>query len=136
MSNLVKQAARFATVGALNTLVGLAAIYALMFLAGASPVVANALGYGIGLCCSFLLHRAWTFNSERKVTRALPQFLLAAAVCYFLNLGAVLGSLFLFPAHPYVAQLIGVGLYTLAMFLACRWFVFAPAAKRDISPAH
>jgi putative flippase GtrA len=137
MSNLVQQAARFATVGVLNTLIGVAAIYAFMFFAGASPAVANALGYGIGLCFSFLLHRTLTFNSERKVIRALPPFLLAATVCYLLNLGAVLGWLFLLPAQPYFAQLVGVGVYTLTMFLACRWFVFASTRPQpEITPTH
>jgi hypothetical protein len=62
--------------------------------------------------------------------------LLAATVCYLLNLWAVLGWIFLFPGHPYFAQLVGVGVYTLTMFLACRRFVFASARQPDITPAH
>jgi putative flippase GtrA len=120
---LIKQALRFGLVGIVNTAIGLASIYGLMFCLGVGPAAANALGYVIGLCTSFLLNRTWTFKSSRPL-RALPQFLVVASVSYMLNLGVVMGGLALFDGNPYIMQLAGVATYTVAMFFACRWFVF------------
>lgn len=126
MMSLVRQSMRFGAVGIVNTAIGLTAIYTLMFFFGAGPALANVVGYAIGLAVSFALNRVWTFNSTQPVARVLPKYLLTAAACYLLNLGAVVTCTAYLSANPYLAQLVGVGLYTVCMFLGCRWFVFAP----------
>jgi putative flippase GtrA len=122
--SLIQQAIRFGLVGIVNTAIGLASIYGLMFFLRTDPATANALGYGVGLATSFLLNRIWTFKSSRPLGKALPRFLMVAAASYMLNLGVVMGGIALFDANPYIMQLVGVGIYTLVMFFACRWLVF------------
>lgn len=124
LKTLVRQSVRFGVVGMLNTLVGLAAIYSLMFFLDASPGFANAAGYVVGLSVSFVLNRIWTFGNRQRIVHVLPRYLLVACCCYLLNLSIVLLSTASKSASPYLAQLFGVGPYTITMFLGCRWFVF------------
>lgn len=124
MSGLLRQSFRFATVGLVNTAIGLAAIYAVMFFLRTGPAIANAVGYAIGLAVSFSLNRVWTFNSSRPVVHVLPKYLLVAGLSYLLNLGSVIAATSHFSVNPYLAQLLGVGIYTACVFFGCRWFVF------------
>ena len=126
MTGLLRQSIRFATVGLANTAIGLAAIYAVMFFFQTGPAIANAIGYAIGLAVSFSLNRVWTFNSDRPVGHVLPKYLLVAGLSYLLNLGAVIAATSHFSVNPYLAQLLGVGIYTVCVFFGRRWFVFAP----------
>lgn len=126
MTELIGQTLRFAAVGVVNTAIGLASIYALMFFFDAVPVLANAAGYAIGLSLGFALNRVWTFRSNRPVAHVLPKYFLLVALCYALNLAAVIAGTSHFAADPYLAQLLGVVIYTVCMFIGCRWFVFAP----------
>ena len=125
MTGIVRQSLRFGMVGLVNTAIGLNTIYAVMFFFKVGPGIANVVGYAIGLTVSFLLNRAWTFSNKRPIALVLPKYLLVAAICYLLNLGAVLTAISYFSANPYLAQLLGVSIYTVCMFLSCRWFVFA-----------
>ncbi|MES3002697.1 MAG: GtrA family protein [Pseudomonadota bacterium] len=127
---MVGQAIRFAAVGAVNTALGLLAIYGAMYLFGTDPLTANAIGYAIGMACSFTLNRSWTFASRQPVARALPRFLLVVAGAYLLNLAAVVGAISQARIDPYLAQALGVVVYTVAAFIGCRVFVFAHEASR------
>jgi putative flippase GtrA len=125
MTGLLRQSLRFGTVGLINTSIGLAAIYAVMFFFRTGPAIANAVGYAIGLVVSFALNRLWTFSSKQPVGNVLPIYLLVAAICYLLNLGVVLVVTSYLSVNPYLTQLFGVSIYTVCMFFGCRWFVFA-----------
>lgn len=125
MNGIFRQSLRFALVGIVNTLVGLAVIFGLMFFFGIGPGVANALGYAIGLLISFVLNRLWTFESGRSVKDVLPKYLAVAFLSYLLNLGIVLSASSGLGINPYVSQVMGIVSYTIFMFCGCRWFVFA-----------
>jgi putative flippase GtrA len=133
MKDLMLQAFKFALVGVANTIIGLLAIYGLVFFLGAGPITANAFGYAIGLTVSFTLNRLWTFQDQQSIQRVLPRYLAMAGVSYLLNLAAVL--FFTHHSHvgPYVVQLFGVVVYTTVMFFGSRWFVFrASLLNREI----
>jgi putative flippase GtrA len=124
MMGLLRQSIRFAVVGLVNTTIGLAAIYAVMFFFQSGPAIANAIGYAIGLAVSFALNRIWTFNSSRSISDVLPRYLTVAAISYFLNLGVVILATSIYSINPYLGQLFGVVIYTIFMFFGCRIFVF------------
>ncbi len=125
MKDFIHQSLRFAAVGLVNTTIGLVAIYGLIYFGHAGPALSNAIGYAIGFAVSFALNHAWAFKSSRPMAQALPKYLLAAIVCYLLNLSVVIiGTEYLF-INIYIAQLIGVCTYTLCMFMGCRLFVFS-----------
>ena len=126
MTALLRQSIRFVAVGIVNTATGLSIIYAVMFFFKANPVVANVIGYAVGLCVSFALNRVWTFNSRKPIAHVLPKYLFVAGVSYLLNLGTVIAAMSYFGIDRYVAPLLGTCVYTGCMFLGCRWFVFAP----------
>jgi putative flippase GtrA len=127
MSAVIRQTVRFGAVGLLNTIIGLAAIYSVIFFFGAGPKIANIVGYSIGLILSFFLNRNWTFDQAGTGRERLPAFLVVAGLSYLCNLGAVAVGSYVFGLSPYLAQLLGVGLYTTEMFLGCRMFVFRSA---------
>lgn len=116
------QALRYGATGALNTLVGLAVIYGCLAL-GIGDVAANVAGYAVGLALSYFLNARWTFRFRGDHARSLPRFLGVFAVAYGANLAALL------LARPwtnaYIAQLVGVAVYTVVGFLGSRHFAFA-----------
>lgn len=121
-------ALKFAGVGVINTLLCLGVIFGLKALAGVGDVPANISGYVVGLACSFLLNRRWTFAHNEHPLPALLRFLLVFLLSYLLNIAVVLILLHL-GGNDYLAHLGGMPLYTIAFYLGCRYFVFPPAAR-------
>lgn len=128
-------ALRFASVGVVNTAIGLAAILALQGLAGWHPFAANAGGYMVGGIVSYLLNRRYTFNSLRMHRQAAPRFAAAMAACFGLNLLCLQLALHVLGWSAIVAQALAVGTYTLAFFGVCRLWVFAPGAEHKARPS-
>jgi len=73
------QFVRFAMVGALNTLVDLAAFYLLGLIPGMPDVAAKAVSYALGICNSFLWNKYWTFSAG-KSERGFREFLVFVTV--------------------------------------------------------
>jgi len=117
-------AAKFLIVGGANTLAGLAVIYLAKWWMNLGDALANALGYGIGLCLSFFLNKSWTFGHEGPAAQALARFLLAFALAYVLNLGTVLFLINAIHLDQYLAQAAGIVPYTVFMYLASRHYAF------------
>lgn len=118
------QFSRFVAVGILNTGIGLAVIFAAKALLGWNDLAANAFGYAVGLCASFVLNRAWTFRDRGRVGPALLRFLIAFGLAYLVNLATVFGLRDVVGIDSYVAQAAGVVPYTVLFFVASRAFVF------------
>ena len=134
MRRLIRQSLRFGVVGLVNTGIGLMAIYSVIYFFDADPIIANAIGYAIGLVVSFSLNRLWTFGVTRSIRKLLPRYFMVAATSYLLNLIMVFIGTRHFGIGPYLVQLFGVSIYTVVMFLGCKWFVFSPdrGEKRGI----
>ncbi|MCG8506015.1 MAG: GtrA family protein [Sphingomonadales bacterium] len=126
---MARQFARFLIVGLANTFAGLAIIYAAKYFAGAGDVVANAIGYGVGLAVSFVLNKSWTFAHSGDNIRTVGRFLSAFAVCYLLNLATVLGLISLANVDPYIAQALGIPPYTVSFFLFSRYWIFKKSSS-------
>ena len=118
------QLMRFLMVGVLNTLVGLGCIWLLLW-AGATPVLANAAGFLIGMAVSFSVNRRWTFEHRGDWRASLGRWLLVAGIAYAANLGVMLGLTRLLGVDPYLAQIPGIAAYTLLSYLGAKVFVFA-----------
>ena len=130
--NAVLQFVRFVVTGVLNTLVGLGVIWLCWRVIGLPTVVANLIGYCVGLCVSFTVNRSWTFRSSRSTRRALPRFLMVFVAAYLANLAALL--LMIDGLHLRVewATLVAAVPYTLTFFFGSRWFVFHPSASTRV----
>lgn len=116
--------ARFLSVGALNTALGLAAILGLRWV-GLSDVAANAIGYALGLVVSFTLNRKWTFGQRGAIRwMTVVLFGLVIAAAYASNLVTVLTLIRVAGLNPYIAQCMGIMPYTAVTFLGFRHLVF------------
>lgn len=116
--------ARFLSVGAVNTLVGLGVIYACKWLLGFGDILANASGYTVGLTISFMLNRHWTFGHKGKVPVAVLRFLAVFAVAYSINLLCVLLAIRVAGIDGYISQAIGILPYTAIFYLGSRLYAF------------
>ena len=126
-------APRFLVVGVLNTLAGLAVIFAAKAFVDAGDVAANIAGYGVGLGISFILNRTWTFRHRGSALTALARFLLVFVCAYLVNLSTVLLLIHGVNINGYLAQTIGIVPYTVFGFVANRYFVFGPARSEQVS---
>ena len=125
---------RFGVVGVVNTLAGLAVIYAASGWLGMGDVAANATGYGVGMLLGFLSHKLWTFSHTGSAMPALLRFVATLSLAYVLNLATVLGLLQV-GVDPYLAQALGVGPYAICCYLGSRHFVFPPRAPDALKGA-
>lgn len=116
-------AGRFLLVGFGNTLAGLGVIYTAK-LVGASDIVANAIGYAVGLTLGFYLNRRYTFRHDGPVLSALARFITVLAVAYCANLAVVLTAIVWFDIDSYLSQALGVPVYTALSYAGSRWYAF------------
>ncbi|MEL7343586.1 MAG: GtrA family protein [Pseudomonadota bacterium] len=115
---------RYLVVGALNTGIGLTVILVLRLGLKADLLLANALGYSVGLAVSLYGNKTWTFDAKQKsYRRTIPRFLLVVGIAFFVNILAIQGLMQL--ALPYIAaQISGVLAYSLILFLGMKYYVF------------
>jgi putative flippase GtrA len=132
MREQVGLVARFGLAGLVNTAVGFAVVVALDPGLGVAPAIANALGYAVGMAVGFVLNRGFVFRSREGLPASGLRYAIAALGAFVLNqavlrlAGAGLGA---GAAQHIAAQLCGMGTYSVALFLACRFWVFRPAPR-------
>jgi len=115
---------RYSLVGVINTLVGCAVIFGCL-LADFSGVMANIIGYAIGLVCSFVLNRFFVFGARGAVSGGeIVKFLIAFGAAYGTNLTVLMAAQsVLGDGHP-VAQIPAILSYSLVFFIISHTFVF------------
>ncbi len=116
---------KFACVGVLNTILGLAVIYSLKWGLQWGDASANLAGYLVCILLGFVLNGRWTFGKSTLKTRHLLGYLLVAAAAYLMNLGAVLLFIKVLDVPGDYAQLVGVPVFTLTSFLLNKMIVFS-----------
>lgn len=114
---------RYAGSGALNTVAGFAVIFALMAL-DFSPFIANIGGYLAGFILGFVVSKKFVFCSNGHFVSESIRYLIAFLICFGLNLIALQIALTVLHMHALFAQLSAAVVYTGAMYLFTRWFVF------------
>jgi len=128
----VVEAMKYGLIGVVNTLLTLSVIFALIYWLGAPAMVANAMGYALGFCCSYLLNRVWTFRSQAPMGRSAGRYLVAALVAYGLNAAVIHGGIVWFGASEYWIQPVGALVYTGSLFLLSRMWVFRSHGERRV----
>jgi putative flippase GtrA len=118
------QILRFGVVGVVNTFSGLLVIYSLKYFAGAGDVLANMLGYAAGMTISYFLNGRWTFRYKGKQNRALLRFGASMAISYGMNLLTVLVAIHFLGLNAYLAQALGMPVFTVCSFLLSKFWVF------------
>jgi putative flippase GtrA len=123
LNQLFLQLIRYSLVGFLNTFFGFTIILIFMTL-GYSPYISNALGYILGSLLSYWLNYRWTFSSGTG-SRSYLKYLSAICISYILNISVLFLFVEFFHFPIVTAQLFGVVIYSLSIFIFCRYFVFA-----------
>lgn len=116
---------KFAIVGVMNTVVGLAIIYSLKWYLHWSDASANLLGYLVCIALGFILNGRWTFGKSLLNLRHIRRYLLVVALAYQMNLSAVLMSIRLLEMSGDYAQLVGVPVFTITSYFMSKIFVFS-----------
>lgn len=122
---------KFLLVGLFNTLVGVAVIVG-GILIGLPPLIANALGFVVGLCVSFTLNSRITFRVAHSSGWTAFRYLLAFLTAYGCNLVVVLLLERMYPQHVILTHVLGIVPYTIVFFLLADTFVFRQTKARDV----
>ena len=120
---------RFIVAGVLNTLVGLSVTLVLDLGFRAPPAAANAAGYAVGICVSWLLQRRFVFRSEQAGWTAKARYLTTIAIAFALNQAVLWAMPHLVGATPparALSQVVAMATYTVTQFALFRAWVFAP----------
>jgi putative flippase GtrA len=120
---------RFVLAGILNTLVGLSVTLVLDLGLRAPPAAANAAGYAVGICVSWLLQRRFVFRSDEAGWAAKARYLATIAIAFGLNQAVLWAMPQLVGAAPparALSQVVAMATYTLTQFALFRVWVFAP----------
>lgn len=121
---LIRQGRRFAIAGLFNSLIGYATIVAALAL-GAPDYLANALGYAVGLCLSFVLHRDWAFVGAGGLRRGVgARYVVAFAIAYTANIAVVASARHFGMIDMPGTHLAAMASYSLCFFLLARHYVF------------
>ena len=141
---IVKQALKYSVVGVGNTLVTLAIIWCMTKWWHTSEVLANVVGYAVGVTNSFFWNWKWTFQSEKNWREASIRFFLVFAVCYAMQLGVLMLLNRYCPENPplyawlqpllrvfgidalFYIQLCSTVFYTVVNFIINKYYTFKP----------
>ena len=124
------QLSRFLTVGAFNTALGYAVIFTCMYGFCIGAEASNAIGYAVGLICSFLLSRTFTFRSVGRRTGEILRFLVSFAIAYGLNLVFLSAMTRWFGVHAGVAQVLAGVVYVIASYYLNDRYVFRKSSRQ------
>jgi len=130
------QLLQFLTVGALGTVVNLAALTAALAL-GMPTRVSVAIAIFISMCFNFVLNRRFSFSASRSgsVLRQFVGFVLASSVGALLNYLTTVFVLSRAPGtRPQLAAVAGIAVGTGLNFVASRYLVFRAAHVRARRP--
>jgi putative flippase GtrA len=122
------QLARFLSVGAFNTVLGYAVIFAAMYGLKLSAELSNMLGYGVGLVASFVLSKRFTFRSDARAWPELLKFLAVFLIAYGANYLTLALCLHVLHVHPALSQVVAGACYIAMSYWLNSQYVFKSAA--------
>ena len=121
--DMIKQVIRYGIVGVINTIVGYG-IYYLMLYLGYKYTIALTLGSIIGVSCSFMLNKFWTFRSRGKIGKELLRFLIMYGCAYIMNLVMLIFAVEKCQLNPKIAQVIILLMITTTTYFGNRIWCF------------
>ena len=126
---------KYLLVGILNTIVGFGLIFLLMW-HGFSPEISNIIGYGVGICFSFVMNKVFTFKSKQASKKAnlaeFIKFISSMLIAWGLNF-ITLKICLNFGVNAYISQIISGGIYTITGYLLSKIWVFKKQQYYNLS---
>ena len=123
-NEILREAARYAVVGALNTLIGIGVFSLCVYFLRLDPGLSNAASYAIGLVNSFVWNRKWTFKSQEKPARQVAPFLAVFAFSFLAQYLVFTVMKDLFHLEPIQAYLLGMVVYTVSGYSGNKLLTF------------
>lgn len=120
----MKYFSKFLIVGVLNTLLGYAVIFSLMYLIKISPEISNLFGYSVGLITSYFLNRKYTFKSNLAKNREFLRFVFVFCIAYTANFIVLLLLIYSYSTNYALSQIIAGCVYVSTSFLMNKHYVF------------
>lgn len=135
-ANLLKKFVGFAGVGAIATAIQYVILIALTELAGASPVLASAIGYAISAVLNYLMKYHFVFASTNRHLSAAPKYALISTIGLLLNTGLMRFGQFLlgsdnFESYYLAVQVLTTGLVLVWNFSANLIWTFRHSGEPD-----
>ena len=121
--SLAGKAVRFGLVGLANSVVDLA-IFTGALMAGAPPLIANLVGWGVAVVFSYAVNSRWSFERATGVgdLRAAARFIgLGALITLGVSSGAILVLSGVIGVMP--AKIVGLVVAAVLNFIAARWSI-------------
>ena len=121
---------KFILVGVVNTLVGMAIMFGLYYLAHCSYWVSSAANYILTSILSYFLNKYFTFQNRERSVGQVVRFVVNIAVCYGLAYGIAKPLCLQLLANASttvrdnVSMLVGMCLFTGLNYLGQRLFAF------------
>jgi len=109
--------------GVINSLIGYAIIFTLIFL-GMEPMSANFSGYCGGLVIAFKLNKYWVINNRAKDSAHVWRFIFAFAISYSISLMLLYIFIYIMNIDKYWAQLLSGAAYFVVFLSFNRLYVF------------
>ncbi len=119
-----RQFLRFIIVGIFNTIIGLSAIYSLIYF-GVNNYIANIFGYMLGLTVGYILNKYYVFGvhySNKNKYGQFVKYLVIFIIAYTVNI--VILFIALKYMTGYLAQFISMGAYTIINFILNKYITF------------
>ena len=120
-----RRAATFVAVGAVNTVIDVAAFACFYQLAGLDVILSNVLAFLLAVTNSYIMNFLITFadrHSRRGTLRSFARFLLVAVLS--LCVSTVIVYLLSMLMHPMIAKLVATGASTVINYCGSYRFVF------------
>lgn len=116
--------AKFLVVGCINTAITYLC-YVVLRLFDLQPEWCNTIGYIAGVINSFVWNKTWVFQTHgTNVVREAFAFLVVFAVCFLVQMMVFRTLIHQMAVNEYVAQLLGMVVYTVLNFVLNRLFSF------------
>jgi putative flippase GtrA len=122
----LEQAAKFLSVGILNTALDASLYFVLTRWLGfaAFKILAKSISYGIGILNSFYWNKSWTFKSDTATVAAFVPFILANLAGLVINASVMHICLNAFGLHEIVSLVLATGSTFLWNFIISKFLIF------------
>ncbi len=124
-TNLIfKQFAKYLAVGVLSN--GLAyGLYLGIVQAGVNPILSMTMVYILASSVAFNANWRWTFRSEVNLSRSAIRYVASQIIGYVTNLLLLAGLYYVLGVPHHLAQIMGIGVVAIQLFLLNRYYVFS-----------
>jgi putative flippase GtrA len=120
---VTKQFAKYLLVGGLSNSLAYG-LYIAITLAGVSPIASMSMVYVVASVTAFTANRGWTFQSDTSLSRSALRYIISQMLGYGTNLILLYWLYYMLGVPHQAAQLIGIGVVAIELFLLNRYYVF------------